>query len=356
MRKVFASMTAVSMAAAVMLAGCGSSNDSKKTTTAAATQEKATEAATEAKTEKETEKATEKATEEVSSEETSSEEVSSENASSEAEASSEATSKEDTAEVDENAKVRVIDIDLTSELYAYGVDKDQPELLEKTNEFIAKIMEDGTFDEICDHYFGDGEPVMVKSAQYDESKDQLVVATNAGFEPFEYMKGEDYCGIDMEIAAQLADYLGKELVIQNMDFDAVCLSVGQHKCDIAMAGLTINESRKEQVAFTDSYYNASQKLIVAADDTTFDECKTKEDVEAILNTFDSKTKIGVQNGTTGQFYVQGSEDWDFPGYDVTLTGYKNGSLAVQDLLNGNLNYVIIDAAPAASITAAINAL
>lgn len=356
MRKVFASMTAVSMAAAVMLAGCGSSNDSKKTTTAAATKETATEAATEAKTEKETEKATEKASEEVSSEEASSEEVSSENASSEAEASSEAASKEDAAKVDENAKVRVIDIDLTSEQYAYGVDKDQPELLEKTNEFIAKIMEDGTFDEICNHYFGDGEPVMVKSAQYDESKDQLVVATNAGFEPFEYMKGEDYCGIDMEIAAQLADYLGKELVIQNMDFDAVCLSVGQHKCDIAMAGLTINESRKEQVTFSDPYYNASQKLIVAADDTTFDECKTKEDVEAILNTFDSKTKIGVQNGTTGQFYVQGSEDWDFPGYDVTLTGYKNGSLAVQDLLNGNLNYVIIDAAPAASITAAINAL
>ena len=347
MRKVFASMTAVSMAAAVMLAGCGSSNDSKKTTTAAATKETATEAATEAKTEKETEKATEEA---------SSEEVSSENASSEAEASSEASSKEDAAKVDENAKVRVIDIDLTSEQYAYGVDKDEPELLEKTNEFIAKIMEDGTFDEICNHYFGDGEPVMVKSAQYDESKDQLVVATNAGFEPFEYMKGEDYCGIDMEIAAQLADYLGKELVIQNMDFDAVCLSVGQHKCDIAMAGLTINESRKEQVTFSDPYYNASQKLIVAADDTTFDECKTKEDVEAILNTFDSKTKIGVQNGTTGQFYVQGSEDWDFPGYDVTLTGYKNGSLAVQDLLNGNLNYVIIDAAPAASITAAINAL
>ena len=356
MRKVFASMTAVSMAAAVMLAGCGSSNDSKKTTTAAATKETATEAATEAKTEKETEKATEKASEEVSSEEASSEEVSSENASSEAEASSEASSKEDAAKVDENAKVRVIDIDLTSEQYAYGVDKDDPELLEKTNEFIAKIMEDGTFDEICNHYFGDGEPVMVKSAQYDESKDQLVVATNAGFEPFEYMKGEDYCGIDMEIAAQLADYLGKELVIQNMDFDAVCLSVGQHKCDIAMAGLTINEKRKEQVAFSDPYYNASQKLIVAADDTTFDECKTKEDVEAILNTFDSKTKIGVQNGTTGQFYVQGSEDWDFPGYDVTLTGYKNGSLAVQDLLNGNLNYVIIDAAPADSITAAINAL
>ena len=149
MRKIFASMTAVSMAAAVMLAGCGSNSSDKKTTTAAST--KATEAATEKKTEKETEKATEKASEEVSSEEASSEEVSSENASSEEEASSEASSKEDAAKVDENAKVRVIDINLTSEEYAFGVDKEQPELLEKTNEFIAKIMEDGTFDEICNH-------------------------------------------------------------------------------------------------------------------------------------------------------------------------------------------------------------
>lgn len=354
MRKVFASMTAVSMAAAVMLAGCGSNSSDKKTTTAAVTKttEAVTEKKTEAATEKKTEAATEKETEKVSSEEASSEKVSSENTSSEA-----ASSKEDTAKADdENAKVRVIDIDLTSEQYAFGVDKDEPELLEKTNEFIAKIMKDGTFDEICNHYFGDGEPVMVKSAEYDESKDQLVVATNAGFEPFEFMKGEDYCGIDMEMAAMLADYLGKELVIQNMDFDAVCLSVGQHKCDIAMAGLTITESRKDQVAFTDSYYNASQKLIVAADDTTFDNCKTAADVEAILKTFDSKTKVGVQNGTTGQFYVQGSEDLGFEGFDMTLTGYKNGSLAVQDLLNGNLDYVIIDAAPAASITAAINAL
>ncbi len=350
MRKIFASMTAVSMAAAVMLAGCGSNSSDKKTTTAASTK------ATEAATEKETEKATEKASEEVSSEEASSEEVSSENASSEGEASSEASSKEDAAKVDENAKVRVIDINLTSEEYAFGVDKEQPELLEKTNEFIAKIMEDGTFDEICNHYFGDGEPVMVKSAEYDESKDQLVVATNAGFEPFEYMKGEDYCGIDMEMAALLADYLGKELVIQNMDFDAVCLAVGQQKCDIAMAGLTITDSRKDQVTFTDSYYNASQKLIVAADDTTFDACKTKEDVEAIFKTFDSKTKVGAQNGTTAQFYVEGSADLDFAGFDMTLVGYKNASLAVQDLLNGNLDYVMVDAAPADSITAAINSL
>ena len=252
--------------------------------------------------------------------------------------------------------VKVIDIDLTAEEYAYGVDKAQPELLEKVNAFIDKIMSDGTFDKICNNYFGDGTPNPVTSATLDESKDQLIVATNAGFEPFEYMDGDKYVGIDMEIADLLAKELGVELVINNMDFDAVCLSVGQHKCDIAMAGLTVKPDREEYVTFSKSYYNASQKLIVKADDTTFDACKTKEDVEAILSAMDSSKKIGVQNGTTGQFYVQGDADWGFAGFPVTCTGYKNGSLAVQDIINGNIDYVVIDSAPAAAITAAFNKL
>lgn len=252
--------------------------------------------------------------------------------------------------------VKVIDIDLTAEEYAYGVDKAQPELLEKVNAFIDKIMSDGTFDKICNNYFGDGTPNPVTSATLDESKDQLVVATNAGFEPFEYTDGDKYVGIDMEIADLLAKELGVELVINNMDFDAVCLSVGQHKCDIAMAGLTVKPDREEYVTFSKSYYNASQKLIVKADDTTFDACKTKEDVEAILAAMDSSKMIGVQNGTTAQFYVQGDADWGFTGFPVTCTGYKNGSLAVQDIINGNIDFVIIDSAPAAAITAAFNKL
>ena len=252
--------------------------------------------------------------------------------------------------------VKVIDINLTEEEYAFGIDKAQPELLEKTNAFIEKIMKDGTFDKICNNYFGDGTPNPVTSAELDTSKDQLVVATNAGFEPFEYMDGDKYVGIDMEIAKLLADELGMELVINNMDFDAVCLSVGQHKCDIAMAGLTVRADREEYVSFSKSYYSASQKLIVKADDTTFDACKTADDVAAILNQKDTNTKIGVQSGTTGQFYVQGDADWGFDGYPVTCSAYKNGSLAVQDIINGNINYVIIDSAPAAAITAAFNKL
>lgn len=252
--------------------------------------------------------------------------------------------------------VKVIDINLTEEEYAFGVDKAQPELLKKTNEFIAKIMEDGTFEAICNNYFGDGEPVAVKSAVEDPSKDQLIVATNAAFAPFEYMEGDSYYGIDMEIAALLAEELGKELVISNMKFDAVCLAVGQHKCDIAMAGLTVKDERKEHVNFSDSYYVASQKIIVPAADTTFDACADAAAVEEILKGFDSTTKIGYQNGTTAQFYVLGDTEWGFDGFAVEGKGYDNGALAVQDLINGNINYVIIDAAPATMIAANFNAL
>lgn len=250
--------------------------------------------------------------------------------------------------------VKVIDVDLTNEEYAFGVDKDQPELLKSINDYIKEIKDNGTFDEICNKYFGDGEPTPVTSAALDKKKDQLVVATNAAFEPFEYTKGDNYLGIDMEIAAGLANKLGKELVIQNMKFDAVCLSVGQHKSDIALAGLTIKEDRKEYVDFSDAYYNASQRLIVKADNTEFDKCKEVADVEKILNGKDNSVNIGVQNGTTGQFYCEGDKDWGFDGFKVTTKAYENGSLAVQDLINDNLNYVIIDSAPAACITESIN--
>ena len=263
---------------------------------------------------------------------------------------------DDSKKSSDKKTAKVIEIDLTDEQYAFGVDKTQPELLDQVNAFIKDMNADGSFEEICNHYFGDGEPVAVESATLDSSKDQLVVATNAAFEPFEYTKGENYYGIDMEIAKALADKLGKELVIQNMDFDAVCLSVGQQKCDIAMAGLTIKPDREEYVAFSDSYYKASQKLIVPSDNTEFDECKTADDVNAILNAKDSSSKIGFQTGTTGQFYCEGDDDWGFAGLKMTSTGYKNGSLAVQDLLNGNLNYVIIDSAPAAAITKSLNAM
>ena len=254
------------------------------------------------------------------------------------------------------AKVKVVDIELSSEEYAFGVDKKQPELKEKCNELLKEMKSSGELEEISNHFFGDGEPVAVTSAKQDNSKDQLVVATNAEFAPFEYKEGDKFYGIDMEIAKLLADKLGKELVIVDMAFDAVLLSDQQQKADIGMAGLTVTEERAKQVDFSDAYYNAAQKIICKADDKTFDNCKTKEDVDKILQGFDKSVLIGGQNGTTGQYYVEGSSDFGFTKLNATWKGYANGSLAVQDLINGGINYVIIDAAPATAITNAINAV
>ncbi len=256
---------------------------------------------------------------------------------------------------DKKDAVKLIDIQLSSEEYAFGVDKAQPELLADVNEFIEKILEDGTFDAICNKYLGDGTPEGVTSAEKDATKDQLIVATNAEFAPFEYLEGDLYYGIDMEVAALLAKELGKELVIDNMDFDAVCLAVGQHKCDIAIAGLSINPDREESVTFTTPYYKSAQKIIVKADDTRFDACETAEDIEAVLAALPEGTKIGAQTGTTGQSYIEGNEAFGFAKIEnAQAVTYDSAALATQDLVNGNVDFVIVDADPAVSIVETIN--
>ena len=271
-----------------------------------------------------------------------------------------------------SGKVKVIDIKLTDEEYAFAVQKGDAELLKSLNDFMDEIRANGKFDEILAKYFQGGTPTAVKSAATMKTDgSQLIVATNAAFEPFEYMVGENYYGVDMEIMALFAEKLGKELYIYNMEFDAVCLSVsaagGTYTdangnevtqeggvCDIAAAGLTVSDTRKEILDFSQSYYQASQMLIVPEDCKDFDECKTAADVEAVLKGLAKDVKVGVQKGTTGQLYCEGDADWGFDGYGFETVGYNNGALAVQDIINGNCAYVIIDEGPAKSITAKMN--
>ncbi|MBQ9805850.1 MAG: transporter substrate-binding domain-containing protein [Clostridia bacterium] len=271
-------------------------------------------------------------------------------------------------------KVKVINIPLTVEEYAFAVSKGNTELLGQLNAFMATIKADGRFDEIVNKYFGDGTPTPVVSAATQKNDgSQLVVATNAAFEPFEYKVGENYYGVDMEIMALFAQHLGKELYISNMEFNAVCLAVsatgGTYEdengnevpvaggmCDVAAAGLTVNEKRAEILDFTESYYNASQVLIVPESDTTFDACQTAADVEAILKSYDESVKIGVQSGTTGYLYCKGDADWGFDGYAFTTVGYNTGALAVQDIINGNIKFVVIDEGPAKAISAKMNSV
>lgn len=183
--------------------------------------------------------------------------------------------------------VKVIDIPLSTEQYAIGVDKNQPELLASINTALAEMKANGKLAEILANYDNpDYVPTGIPAGTYDSSKQQLVMATNAEFAPFESKAGQNFIGIDIEIAKYIADYLGQELVILDMDFDAVVTSVGKNGVDIALAGLTVTESRKVSVTFSDTYYDGSYQVIIVKDgDTTFDECTTKEDVEKILKAF-----------------------------------------------------------------------
>ena len=182
------------------------------------------------------------------------------------------------------AGIKVIDIPLTVEEYAFGVDKAQPELKASINTIIAEMKTNGKLEEIIQVYANGEGVVPVTSAVYDESKaaQQLVVATNAAFAPFEYKVGDQFAGIDIAIAKHIADTLGMELVIKDMEFDAVVESVGSNGIDIAMAALTVNEKRKESVDFTESYYNAAQVVVVLSTNKDFNACETAEDVLAVF--------------------------------------------------------------------------
>lgn len=178
--------------------------------------------------------------------------------------------------------IKNVGIKLTDEEYALGVNKNDPELLTAINSAIAKMSANGSFDAIISKYFAGNVTEGIASAKFDASKDQLVVATNAEFAPFEYTIGDKYAGIDIEIAQAIATELGKELVIVDMDFESVVTSVGTNNIDVAIAGLTVTDKRKLSVNFSSTYYNAGQVIICKESDNSFDSCVTAEDVVVVL--------------------------------------------------------------------------
>ena len=180
--------------------------------------------------------------------------------------------------------VKYIDIALSTEFYAIAMDKAQPKL----NADINAILDDkaDVIQTIIDKYMaGDKDNyVGVDKGTKDSSKadKQLVVATNAEFPPWEYVDGDKYYGIDMEIAKLLADELDLELVIDDMAFESVVSSVGVNGVDIAMSGITITNERKEIVNFSTSYYTESIVLLCKEDCNEFASAGTVVDILSIL--------------------------------------------------------------------------
>lgn len=160
-------------------------------------------------------------------------------------------------------------------------------------------------------------------------KETLVMATNAEFPPYEYYEGEDIVGIDAELAAAIAEKLGMEFKIEDMAFDSVITAVQSGKADFGAAGMTVTPERKLQVDFSDSYYTGRQVIIVTEDNT---DIAGPDDLEG--------KKIGVQQGTTGDLYA--SDDYG----DENVERYNKGFEAVQALLQGKIDAVIIDDQPA----------
>ncbi len=160
---------------------------------------------------------------------------------------------------------------------------------------------------------------------------KLHMATNAAFPPYE-MTADDgsFEGIDVEVATAIAEKLGLELIVDDMDFDAALIAAQNGKSDMVMAGVTVNEERQAVMDFSDSYATGVQVVIVP------------EGSDITLDTLGDQ-QIGTQRGTTGYIYC--SSDY---GEDHVIS-YDNGITAVQALQNGQVDCVVIDSAPAQAL-------
>lgn len=164
---------------------------------------------------------------------------------------------------------------------------------------------------------------------------KLIMSTNAAFPPYEMTTDSgEFEGIDIETAQAIADKLGLELQIDDMDFDAALLAVQQGKSDMVMAGVTVTDERQNVMDFTDSYATGIQSIIVKED----------SDIASVDDL--AGKKIGTQRGTTGYLYC--SDDFD----DENVVAYDDGLTAVQMLNNGQVDCVVIDNAPAKEFIAA----
>ena len=170
-----------------------------------------------------------------------------------------------------------------------------------------------------------------------EAKDDnvLIMATEATFPPYEFKEGDDFAGIDVEIAKAIADKLGMELKIEDVAFDSIIAGVSTGKYDIGLAGLTVTEERMKSVNFSDSYATGVQAIIVKEGSPI----KSPDDLA-------NANLIGVQISTTGDIYC--ADDFG----EEHVKEYNTGVDAVQDLIKGTIDCVVIDKEPAKQYVAA----
>lgn len=172
-----------------------------------------------------------------------------------------------------------------------------------------------------------------EATETTEEKQTLIMGTNAAFPPYEYYENETIVGIDAEVAAAIADKLGMDFKIEDMEFDAIIPAVQSGKVTMGMAGMTVTEDRLQSVDFTDSYATGIQAVIVKEDSA----------ITSVDDLFAGGVTVGVQTGTTGDIYTTG--DIEDAGLG-TIERYNKGADAVQALLTGKIDCVVIDNEPA----------
>jgi len=170
------------------------------------------------------------------------------------------------------------------------------------------------------------------------AENTLTMATNASFPPYEYYDGEDIVGIDVDICAAIAEKLGMEFVVADMDFDAIIGAVQAGKADVGMAGMTVTEERQMMINFSSTYATGIQSIIVKEDSPI----KSVDDLYAEGASY----KVGVQLSTTGDIYA--TDDFG----DANVNRYPNGNDATMALVAGKIDCVIIDNEPAKAYVAA----
>ena len=232
--------------------------------------------------------------------------------------------------------LKILETEYAVEDYAICVAKENEELLGQLNEALAALKADGTAQKIVDKYISGVEHDLAFQ-QDAEGKEELIMATNANFPPYEYYENDQVVGIDAEMAAAIADYLDMKLTIVDTEFGSIIGGVQTGKYDMGMAGMTITEDRLESVNFTDSNATGVQVVIVPEDSPI-------TDLDVLLDP-EADYKVGVQQDTTGDIYMSDTAENGGVGEDRVVR-YKAGADAIQALITGKVDCVVIDQEPA----------
>lgn len=216
------------------------------------------------------------------------------------------------------------------ENYGMMAKKGNTELLEKFNEGLKVIKENGVYDEIYQKYFGTGE---VKSDENKQDKKTTAsggkvyrIGTDAAYPPFELQQGGEIVGYDVDILAAVAEAAGFEYELFHAGWDPLFDGIDKGNIDAGISAITITEDRKQLYDFSDPYFEATQLIMVPQD----------ADVTSLADL--KGMKIGVQSATTGHIVVQEAFGKTYEG----IKGYEDTPAAVDDLIAGRLDAVVAD--------------